>query len=173
MRLGIVASSDTYSQHLAPIWDALELQERVCFSAEPQGDADIWLTASARDHNQVWRLPGHKVVMEHGCGLEFYSHQVLSRRIRADLIAAPNEFIAERYRAAGARGRIEVIGTPKMDALSWIPTPAHDTVCVTFHWSGHLAAGAHAARGLPRSPGATSRPCEAHRPRASPRLGGR
>ena len=56
---------------------------------------------------------------------------------RADLIAAPNTYIADRYRAFDSRTCVVVVGTPKMDTLLKVPhTSDGRTVAVSFHWTG-------------------------------------
>lgn len=136
MKVAILATQRAYAEHLQPVWDALAEDERAFFitnGARP-GDVDLWLTASARDYSIAFDYPGAHVAMEHGTGLEFYGGAVLQRLRKATLIAAPNEFIAERYREVGAK--VEVVGTPKMDALLKIRPPRNDVIAVSFHWSG-------------------------------------
>lgn len=137
MRLCVFATRDPYREHVRPIWDALQFSEAAGFVHQAERlrhvDATVWLTAASRDYSQLrGRTPS--VLMEHGCGLQDYPAAELARLSRADLVLAPNEWVASRYRKAGAK--VEIVGTPKMDALSTIEAPRTETVAVSFHWSG-------------------------------------
>lgn len=130
-----LASREPYLQHLAPVVDALQAPLLEVQREAQAFDADLWLVASQRDFAAL--RDRRRVVMEHGVGLEFYNTQHLRGFRAAAAIAAPNEFIAGRFRAHLPRARVEVVGTPKLDALvrntrGNLPTP----ICVSFHWSG-------------------------------------
>lgn len=138
MKFNMVATQVPYRQHLEPIWEALGSDEQGVFVGRVNGvlhvkPADVWVTAAYRDFQRVYPLRGKTVLMEHGCGLQWFAPHVLDRVRRADLIAAPNAFVGDRYAALGAH--VEIVGTPKMDALMGIPAPRQGTVAVSFHWT--------------------------------------
>jgi hypothetical protein len=120
-----------------PVWEALEASERAEYvhKLEPT-TGDLVLVAADRDYllGKRWNLP--LVMMEHGCGLQWYQSYIVDRTAGARAIAAPNEFVAQRYRSALPHQRVEVVGTPKMDKLVHQPAPNGRTVAVSFHWSG-------------------------------------
>lgn len=132
------ASQSSYRDHLRPVWDALEPAEQGTWmekGSRPSG-ATTWLSASQRDFSTLEKTKAHRVVMEHGVGLQWYPDLMLQRLCRASAIAAPNAFIAERYREHSKRVRIEIVGTPKMDLLqASTPGPA---AAISFHWTGVL-----------------------------------
>ncbi len=131
-----VATHDSYRQHLRPVYEATG-GEWITTKADLPESAEVWVTASARDFAEVRKLPGRHVVMEHGVGLQWYSTQHLARFARADVIAAPNAYIADRYRTFDSRTRVEIVGTPKMDGLLEVPLESDGrTVAVSFHWTG-------------------------------------
>lgn len=141
-RLGsvaLVASHEAYRQHLRPVAAALAPLTTTAWLESPalvnEVEAGTWVTASARDFGYV-KDRGTTVLMEHGTGLQWYPEFQLAQMKGADLIAAPNRFVAERWHEAAPAARIEVIGTPKMDALRKIPVAGDGVVAVSFHWSG-------------------------------------
>ncbi len=131
-----LATHASYRQHLRPVYEAMD-QARWLESTKDPGTASVWVTASARDFAETRKLKGAHVVMEHGVGLQWYSAPHLARFARADVIAAPNDYIASRYRTYDSRLRVEVVGTPKMDGLLKVPHESDGrTVAVSFHWTG-------------------------------------
>ena len=141
--IGFVASQRSYQEHLRPIWNALEPDERGVWEettvrplswVNPSMPVTTWIAASHRDSAQLYRLNTYRVHMEHGVGLQWYPEWQLHRLIFRSSIAAPNEFIAQRFRELKKRLRVEVIGTPKLDAMIGME---HGTAAaVSFHWSG-------------------------------------
>lgn len=121
IRLGYVASQRQYEEHLRPIWEASPGP----FGIHPTGEADRWLVASTADLRQV-----ADVYMEHGVGLAWHKRDVLEV-IAKTTVLAPNDFIADRYRAAGIAAT--TVGTPKLDG--YLALPQGDAVAVGFHWT--------------------------------------
>lgn len=144
MSFGFFASQESYRQHLRPIWEALEPEERGAWAetrvhqptwVTPSIPVRVWIAASHRDSASLYRLQTPRVHMEHGVGLQWYPKQQLHHLIfRSSAIAAPNEFIAQRYRELKKRLRVEVIGTPKLDHLAKLEPGA--ATAISFHWSG-------------------------------------
>ncbi len=141
--IGFYASQRSYQEHLKPIWDALEPEERGVWSENhvvvptwvtPGVPASTWIAASHRDSAALYRLQTQRVHMEHGVGLQWYPTQQLRHLIFRCSIAAPNEFIAQRFRELKKKLRVVVIGTPKLDTL-WQGEPG-TAAAVSFHWSG-------------------------------------
>lgn len=137
----VLATHDSYRQHLRPVAEALGALWIETKRELPDHEADVWITASARDFVISHKLRGAHLVMEHGCGLQWYSAAHVKHLARADAIAAPNQFIADRYLRESTARRVEVVGTPKMDALVTIPHASDGgTVAVSFHWTGMRSA---------------------------------
>lgn len=141
MRLGVLATHEAYRQHLRPVWAALG--EHAAVWAERTQDirraeVDTWLSAGTVDFHMTMRRPARHILMEHGCGLQRYPVNEMRRIAKASLILAPNDYAAERHREFSRH--VEVIGTPKMDALVRIPAPAPGLAAVSLHWSEHGAA---------------------------------
>lgn len=151
MRLGLQVSHRQYVDHMAPIWRALEHQERGEVVIAPSGvegyaaargltssgrGADLWLSCALRDLRKVLGRQLRAAYMEHGTGLQWYPSTGLRSISAADLVAAPNEFIARMYRREMPLQHVEVIGTPKLDELLEIPAESDGrTVAVSFHWT--------------------------------------
>jgi hypothetical protein len=141
--IGMLGSQSSYRDHMRPVWDALEPEERGCW-AESQsgiGPASTWLDASQRDFTALRRFGVKRVHMEHGVGLQWYPARQVQQLQQADAIAAPNDWIADRFKERSRRLRVEVIGTPKMDLLvqdSRTVDRDSQTVAVALHWTGVL-----------------------------------
>lgn len=127
-RLGILASFPAYREHLQPVADALAIEVTDTVDARP-----AWLVASYRDFVSAGKAD-HRIMSEHGCGLETYSPGKWNRLELASLAAVPNDWVAQWYRDHGVP--TEVVGTPKMDRLSLLPDPEDGVVAVSLHWTG-------------------------------------
>lgn len=143
MSVGFFASQESYREHLRPIWDALEPEERGVWAEDhvrvptwvnPSVPVTTWMAASHRDSAALYRLQTPRVHMEHGVGLQWYPPYQIHHLIFRSVIAAPNEFIAQRFRDVKKRLRVKVIGTPKLDHLSKLEPG--DAAAVSFHWTG-------------------------------------
>lgn len=137
--VAFLATHEAYRQHLRPVAAAVAADRTTSWleSAKliDEVDAAVWVTASWRDFDRV-KDRGRCVVTEHGTGLQWYPHTQLAKFADAALIAAPNEFVAQRWRAGCPDTRVEIVGTPKMDELVKVPDRRDGTIAVSFHWSG-------------------------------------
>lgn len=141
--IGFLGTQSSYRDHLWPVFEALEPFERACWAQSQAGGlppATLWVSASQRDTAALRKYGRPRVHLEHGVGLQWYQAHQLRPMLDCAAIAAPNEYVASRYRALGKRLRVEVVGTPKMDALrdAVIKNPDSGTVAVAFHWTGVL-----------------------------------
>lgn len=89
------------------------------------------------------------LMMEHGVGLTFNGSPGyaggMGMRSRVKMFLAPNEYIRAKSARALPNAPQVVIGTPKLDCLSLMPTPFQRGVgkpvaAISFHWDGsHVA----------------------------------
>ena len=139
MDLLCIASEQHYADHLLPVWLELggnpdALNNRLGWGATPV------LVASWKDARTATRK-GHPVVlMEHGAGQSYVgvdnpAYVGATNRNGVILYLAPNESAAERHRAAHPGIPVEVVGCPKLDALTRLPRPSSLTVAITHHWN--------------------------------------
>jgi len=169
MKLDFFARRPHYLDHLAPIWNALPPSRRGSFhvirelepyarqelqdgcielyeGGIPPGDNPI-VTAAYGDLNKVIRNPNRKIItVEHGVTQGFggaaYPNAEIGNRARVDLALLPNEYVADRFRAARSGSTpCEVIGTPKMDPflpfLFPVTRPVNldaPVIAIAFHW---------------------------------------
>lgn len=135
---GMLGSQQSYRDHMRPIWDALSEEERGCWAESQSGitTASTWLDASQRDFTALRRFGVKRVHMEHGVGLQWYPARQLQQLQQADAIAAPNAWIADRFKERSRRLRVEIIGTPKMDLLHALEPG--DAAAISIHWTGVL-----------------------------------
>lgn len=112
------------------------------------------LVASYGDVKEARRLGfGPLAFMEHGIG-QAYGGRVghasyAGGRDREDneLILAPNEWSARRWRTAYPAARVEVVGCPKLDTLPGreFPDAGYDpVVAFSFHWPAPLSISGYA-----------------------------
>ncbi len=133
MLLDFAASQSHYLAHLRPVWDALEPDERGRFFI-PRGTAAFEgatvgrprardegpiCVAGPTDLARCGRRP--VVLVEHGAG-QAYSEAHVSYsggpgRDAVVLFLCPNEVVAERNRAAYPDAAVEVVGSPRVEAL--------------------------------------------------------
>lgn len=165
MKLDFFARRAHYIDHLAPVWNALPSEHRGAFHVTqelelyaraelqepnleifddrtPSGDNPI-LVASYGDIARAARKPARKIIhMEHGTGHAFgkapYPNGVKGKRDLVSLFLAPNEYTARLIRSVRST-RVEVIGTPKMDAVLPAKFPARlfagdPLIAIAFHW---------------------------------------
>lgn len=156
-----VASQSAYADHLAPLWRALEPEERGRFHAWGQTATHCrerlglkttpglpaarggWLLCASQ--GDARRRPARRVaLLEHGAGQAYdVPHGAYSGgpgRDNCSLFLCPNEVVAQRNRAAYPDALVEVVGSPRLDALiakaqgdgSAVPMPA---VALSFHWA--------------------------------------
>lgn len=135
MKIAIHATKPQYLEHLQPVFDALEEEEK-SYHLE---DADIVLTASALDFRTLTKLCPEKdlIYMEHGVGLQAHKPDTLKMMSNfASEVWVPNTYTALELRSKGLRKNINIVGTPKLDQLLQIPTPSDGVIAVSFHWTG-------------------------------------
>lgn len=157
------ASEPHYLDHLAPIWLALDPDERGPFQVGPRLGAharkrgipgplvrtgrprpgpDLLVVASYRDLRQFRARPC--VLVEHGAGQSYTdghpSYSGGRERDNAVLFVVPNETVAAKNRHLYPDTPNAVVGSPRLDR--WIgpdrpvaaPRSASPTVALSFHW---------------------------------------
>lgn len=163
--MDFLATEPQYLDHLAPVWKALERDERRWFHvprfliphalvrgidsdrlAKPQPAADDRLLVVA-SYKDARRAPQRRVaLLEHGAG-QTYSDSHPSGpggegRQNVALFLCTNEDVAERNWRAYPAAQHRVVGCPKLDAwhdggLRLVSMPP--TVAVSFHWNSNQA----------------------------------
>lgn len=180
--IDLLASEPQYADHLVPVWQQLPgarfwvTTPSLARQLEVRGvEARIvrqlerpTLTASILDHHRARRLGAPALAyMEHGCGQSYGGDPRTARasayaggrgRENAELILAPNEFAAQRWREAYPGKPVHVIGTTRP---LWPPRhPDQPLLAVSFHaesgnheqrnaWSHYRLALPGLARELP------------------------
>src|SRR5574338_484419 len=160
MQVDAYATMDHWFEHVASLWKHLEPDFRgsiymgsydLCSVASradvaaiaihpPRSNRPI-LVASWRDAQRCLRAGRRVILMEHGMGQHFVgsdnpSYSGSSEHAKLALRLVPNEYAAERHRAALPSVPVEVIGCPKMDELIQTPPPARGMVALSNHWGG-------------------------------------
>lgn len=159
-----VASEQHWLEHLAPVWQQLQHRgrfytpdhlapqarrlgvKRYPLPAQlPSGGPVV--VASYGDLRRVAKADRYLVLFEHGAGFSFSRPHPsyaggLRWRCLVSLFACPNEYVAARNRAAYPEAMVEVVGSPKMDAVFTSPQRPAGTppvVAVGFHWDCKVA----------------------------------
>lgn len=155
------AAESHFLAHLAPIWRALEKDERGTLYLPndhkvqrladelgldytpgfgiPSASTAIRLVAAWSDLRRV-RTHGRPIVFaEHGAGFTFGTrHESYAGgrgRETVSLFLCPNEQVKEVNKTHYPAIPAEVVGCPKLDDLE-ARSPVGRTVCVAFHWPG-------------------------------------
>ncbi len=149
MQIDAYASRGHYRHHLAPVWDALTPERRGEFydlaSLVPHSP-NLTVVAASGDLAKMRALGRPVALMEHGCGLSYGGDLSYRGRVAAEspsyaggasrdavLFLHPGEHPAARDRARYPDARIEVVGSPRLDALPG-REPGTPTLAVSFHW---------------------------------------
>lgn len=161
MRVDAYATMDHWFEHVAALWKHLEPDHRgtiymgsydLCGAASRSGltaqavhparsERPI-LVASWRDADRCLRVGRKVILMEHGIGQSFVgsanpSYSGAPEHARLAMRLVPNEYAAERHRAAHPNVPVEVIGVPKMDDLLLLDGPGSGRVAISNHWGKH------------------------------------
>jgi hypothetical protein len=158
MALNMRASERHFADHLAPIWHALEPDERGVFSIHPAHRAWLlerhsidgtrdeppgpYLVASWGDLKRA-RLHGPVVYMEHGAGQTYEGQNSGSYIGSGDrdgcvAVLVPGPYAERAQRAAWPDIPCYPIGCPKLDRWHGKPAPEGQTIAVTWHWQCFL-----------------------------------
>ena len=159
--IDLAASHRHYLDHLLPVWRALPREARgdvylaaPLLSAVPGALPLGRLGESGRlvlvaGFDDLRRVDGHAVLMEHGAGQSYAGdpdHRAAAASPayaggdgRHGVVAflCPNEYAAERNRAANPDALVVVVGSPLLAALQALPAaPPADrpVVAFGFHW---------------------------------------
>lgn len=166
MRYDFYATGPHYAEHLAPIWQALDPEERGIFVAHRIAAPE--LRRQGVDH-MVGRITGgsrrpcvvaswadardarHRVVflVEHGVGQTYGdrhpSNPGGTKREHVGLFLCPNRRVAELNKAAYPGALAIVVGSPKMDrwhgaaAKDGDPGNSSPVVAFSWHWQNPQA----------------------------------
>lgn len=159
-----LASAEHYLEHLAPVWKATqnrgtfyvacELTDRAAslgIEAQPAPeslpDGGPIAVASYADLERAAAAERHIVLFEHGAGFSFsgrHPSYAGGRKLRsaASLFCCPNEYVARANHATYREAHIEIVGSPKMDAVFARPPKTREdspVVAVSFHWNCRVA----------------------------------
>lgn len=165
-RVDFYLSQPNYAEHLAPIWHALDPDERGGWhlasprlrpssssvgvashdmrSGWPSGPLRPCVVAGGTDAAAMRRRPA--ILVEHGVGQAYdVGHPSYSGGPKRDAVAlflCPNEVVAERNRRAYPNAAVNVVGSPRLDALMRDAQHAmvHGpwTIALSFHWDCRL-----------------------------------
>ena len=159
MIIDAAAAEPHFLAHLAPVWMALDPEERGTLYLRDDERVHRLAKQLGLDYEVAFGIPSHSkairlvaawgdfkrvrdhgrpiVLMEHGVGYSFDSvHESYAGgrgRGAASLFLCPNEQSAARNREANPSIPAEVVGCPKLDSLA-IRSPVDRYVCVSFHW---------------------------------------
>lgn len=136
MKVDVIASLPHFWDHLEPVWNALPAHvkgDRV--DASVRGDR-LTMVSAIRD---LRACRGPVVFAEHGCGLTYTGTTNASYaggrgRERVALFLCPNQRTADANLATWPDIPAVVVGSPKMDELTGIPTRGNRNVVFAFHW---------------------------------------
>ncbi len=170
MILDAIATEQHYLDHILPIWEELPLPERgnlhvpdaLAVGLRLRGHTPTPLTplpwngrptlvSAWKDADRARRVGRPVVLMEHGAGqtyegVENASYAGAPDRRGVTLYLAPSERVAALHTAAHPDIPVEVIGCPKLDALTVAPSPQAG-VCVAHHWNCNVAPETRSAWG--------------------------
>ena len=150
------ASERHYVDHIAPVWNALDAQdkgrflvsnEQILIYARSKGlqvhldqpGKQLTLVASYGDYR---RTSGPVVYMEHGIGHSYgNSHPSYAGgkgKDRVVLFLCQHKLTAEKNKKAYPHVPTAIIGTPKLDTVKVRPAKGR-TVAVSWHWDCNVA----------------------------------
>lgn len=156
MPIDFFARRSHYVDHMLPVWNALDENDRGLFHTPgdqrvPRGSNPM-LVAGVADLQVVQPVSSKRkfIFMEHGVGITYGAHQSYAGggglRRKVDLFLAPNEIVREKTERAIPGVKQVVIGTPKLDRFA-VPgwregrrqkaEGGKPVVAISFHWDGH------------------------------------
>lgn len=160
--IDVLATAPHYADHVGAVYGALPEDARGRFMASgvtavrvrelgfdpapPEASAEPILVAAYGDLQAATRLGRDRIaIMEHGAGQSYAPHSEHGSyagglgRGAASLFLHPGPHPAARDRRAYPRARVEVIGSPHLDALPTKATKGR-TVAFTFHFNAPICA---------------------------------
>jgi hypothetical protein len=168
----VLASEAHFVDHLAAVFDALPPEARGAFlthdaktsaraktkgytTVRPLGGGPPVLVASYGDLARAWGMGRKRIaIMEHGAGQSYGGRPGSARhgsyaggdgRGTASLFLHPGEHPAARDRHAYPRARVEVVGSPHLDALPQRKADHGRVVAFSFHFNAPIAPEARTA----------------------------
>jgi hypothetical protein len=153
VKVDFLASWPHFADHLRPIWDALDPDERGSFTVgrdRPPKSSDLTVVASNVDLRRAEKYARRLVRAAHGAGFGYIrlhpSYPGGPGWNRASLILCPNRFAAGRIRPVYPDIPAPIVGTPKMDVLTRLPFDGDGTtIAISFHWDGRFVDEARSA----------------------------
>jgi hypothetical protein len=158
--IDVLACESHFVDHLAPVWEALPPQQRGHFVVPPQlvshararglapggdvhGAAPV-VVASFGDTKRAHRAGRTRIArLEHGIGQTYRdttsgSYPGGSGCDMVGLFLMPNRHAAQAWQATYPGAEVQVVGSPKIDALPAYEPADPPLVVVSFHWDCHL-----------------------------------
>lgn len=165
MPIDVLAGEVQFTHHLLPVYEALgDPGDFIYVGADtpdfPHATAgDIHrpvLVASYGDHKRARRMGYQRIArIEHGAGQSYGSgHGNYAGGKDCDdvgLFLVPNHYSADLWSKAYPKARVEIVGSPKLDALPHKDPSEPLTVAIGFHWDCHLVPETMSAFGHFRS----------------------
>lgn len=164
----LAATQRHYIDHMAPVWRALDEDERgdvivpenlrayaasLGVVARRPAQMDVVLTAGFANvrGSSGWRK---RVLMEHGVGQTYVgAHEAYAggsgRHDKVDLYLCPNERVAALN---APYGQTAVVGSPYLEELQKIERDPQDLIVASFHWNCSVAPETQSARRVYHEP---------------------
>lgn len=155
--IDVYASEPHFADHLKPIHDALsDPGDFILSRGLIQTHGNRWhgadrliddlrpvLVASVGDQRTMEKAGRTKIArIEHGAGQSYGTHHGSyaggDGAESVSLFLVPNQYSADKWKARYPHARVEITGTPRLDALPARQGPPSTTVAISFHWDCYL-----------------------------------